>query len=107
MKSSIFIKEQLDNGYDIEDFGEVIFDSGWENDHKDYSYNSTVIKVTNVDNDPPELEDGLYRINTQRTGDYYSDYEFEVLSVEKVEAYETRVIAYRKIEEQGEVNNGN
>lgn len=78
--SSDLLKRIYKEG-DIEDFVEVLHDTGWESDGK-YDLRTLVVNLVpfNVEEELgsawPALVPGEYVINLDRTGSYYSDYEY-------------------------------
>lgn len=82
-----------------EEIGDVLEEGDWKNTSKDTSYQTVIICITDKHvGEDPELELGLYSIIFCRSGSYYSDYEYHVSRLFKVEAYEETVTKYRKVQ---------
>lgn len=81
---SKILKELLDDGYDADEIGVIVQDTGWRSDGK-YELNTYVLHVITPGHEG--VEAGYYRISQDRTGSYYTDYEYGDLCVEEVEPY--------------------
>lgn len=91
MSITFIRKLLLEEEADVEDIGKVVEEGDWESDYKDYAYKSTVVQVAASD---LGMEEGFYRITYMRSGSYYTDYEYELDNVIKVEPVEITVTKY-------------
>ena len=95
-----FLKEALTDG-DLEDYGTVVYTTGWEDEGK-WSSRSTIILVDertaeemNATSVEHLLETGYYLIVDSRSGSYFTDYEYEPSDVHSVDVYEELVPTLR------------
>lgn len=90
------LQEALVVGY-AEEYGKIVYDSGWEQDGK-YQHCTTVLHISDDDLKSEGYEGweaGYYRIVQARAGGYYSDYDYLDPEIEKVEPYEEVVTVRR------------
>lgn len=83
-----------EHGGDPEDYGTVLYNSGWKSDGK-WQHCTVIVEIGEVQAakhtaESPELppcEQGTYAVHAARCGSYFTDYEYNEPFIEKVETY--------------------
>ena len=79
--------EMFDLDNDYLEHVEIIEDGEWINDYKDYDFKTDIVKVNNK----------YYEVTHNRSGNYYSDYEYGEPSFFEVKPVKVTVTQYHKV----------
>lgn len=77
----------LDEDNDYLETVKIIKQGDWENDYKDYCFREDIVKFDNK----------FYRVVHNRSGNYYSDYEYGDIDIEEVKPVQVTVTQYKSI----------
>lgn len=95
-----FLKKVSEDGDDPEDYGKILYETGWSVDYK-YQHLTVIIDIS-----PEQAEKyteehditctpGTYAIHASRSGSPFTDYEYDDPEIEEVETYWENVPVFK------------